>query len=82
MLYLDKLLDSYHGKGVRTMEAARAERESFQQGLAAKAEGRYQTPARGPKTVEQQQYTQREYAHTEDAMDAMMRKWQEENGNA
>ena len=37
---------------------------------------------RSTTTVEQQQYTQREYTHTEDAMDAMMRKWQEENGNA
>ncbi|MBR3763607.1 MAG: DnaD domain protein [Clostridia bacterium] len=82
MLYLDKLLDSYHGKGVRTMEAARAERESFQQGLAAKAEGRYQTPARGPKTVEQQQYTQREYVHSDADVDAFMKHWQEENGNA
>lgn len=27
------------------------------------------------KTVEQQQYTQREYQHSEDAMDAMMAKW-------
>ena len=82
MLYLDKLLENYHGKGVRTMEAARAERESFQQGLAARAETRPQTPARGPKTVEQQQYTQREYVHSEDALDAMMKQWQEENGNA
>ena len=82
MLYLDKLLENYHIKGVRTMEAARAERENFQQSLAARAEARPQTPARGPKTVEQQQYTQREYVHTEDAVDAMMKQWQEENGNA
>ena len=82
MLYLDKLLENYHVKGVRTMEAARAERENFQQSLAARAEARPQAPARGPKTVEQQQYTQREYVHSEDALDAMMKQWQEENGNA
>ena len=62
------------------IEAAQQERENHQQSFAAKQPA--QAPARGPKTVEQQQYTQREYAHTEDAMDAMMRKWQEENGNA
>ncbi len=31
------------------------------------------------KTLEQQLYTQREYHHTEDAMDAMMAKWFAEN---
>lgn len=30
------------------------------------------------KTVEQQQYTQREYVHTENALDAMMARWQAE----
>ena len=39
-------------------------------------------PARAGKTVEQQNYTQREYTHSDDAMDAMMRTWQEENGDA
>ena len=80
MLYLDTVLGRFHEKGVSTMEAAVQERENHQQALAAKQSA--QTPIRGPKVVEQQQYTQREYAHTEDAMDAMMRKWQEENGDA
>jgi len=80
MLYLDAVLGNFHEKGISTMEAAQQERENHQQTLAKQP-----APAptvRGPKVVEQQQYTQREYAHTEDAMDAMMRKWQEENGNA
>lgn len=81
MAYLDTVLGKFHEKGISTMEAALQERENHQQALAAKqpAQG---TPVRGTKTVEQQQYTQREYAHTDDAMDAMMRKWQEENGDA
>ena len=80
MLYLDAVLGNFREKGITTIEAAQQERENHQQSFAAKQPA--QVPARGPKTVEQQQYTQREYAHTEDAMDAMMRKWQEENGNA
>lgn len=82
--YLDRMLEVYHGKGIRSIEAAMAEREQFQQGLAAKAAepSRSNLPVRGPKVVEQQQYTQREYRHTDDAVDAMMKQWQEENGNA
>jgi hypothetical protein len=56
------------------------ERENHQQML--QKQPAQAAPVRAPKTVEQQQYTQREYTHTEDAMDAMMRKWQEENGDA
>ncbi len=78
MVYLDTVLGRFHDKGVFTMEAALQERENHQQTFAAKQPA----PVRGPKTVEQQQYAQREYTHTEDAMDAMMRKWQEENGDA
>lgn len=81
MLYLDAVLGSFHEKGIATMDAAMKERENYQQTLAAKQPAQT-LPARGAKVVEQQQYTQREYAHSEDAMDAMMRKWQEENGDA
>lgn len=81
MAYLDAVLGSFHEKGISTMEAAMKERENHQQTLAAKQPAQA-APVRGPKVVEQQQYTQREYVHTEDAMDAMMRKWQEENGDA
>ena len=48
----------------------------------AKAAAMADKPARAGKTVEQQNYTQREYTHSDDAMDAMMRTWQEENGDA
>lgn len=81
MLYLDTLLSRFREKGITTMEAAVQERESHQQTLAAR-QAPQAAPARGPKVVEQQQYTQREYAHSEDAMDAMMRKWREENHDA
>lgn len=79
--YLDRMLEAWQAKGVRTIEAAKAERESFQQTIAARTQDR-PAPARGPKTVEQQQYTQREYTHSDAAVDAMMQAWQEENGNA
>ena len=79
--YLDRILESYNTKGIRTLEAAQKEHESFQQQPSARTEAARPAP-RGPKTVEQQQYTQREYVHTEDAVDAMMKQWQEENGNA
>ncbi len=37
-------------------------------------------PSRGPRTVGEQQYTQREYAHDESALDAMMAAWQGQQG--
>lgn len=80
MLYLDTVLGRFHGKGISTVEAAMQERENHQQTLAKQPA--QANPVRGPKVVEQQNYTQREYTHSEEAMDAMMRKWQEENGDA
>lgn len=86
--YLDRMLEAYHGKGIQTLEAAQKERESFQQSFAAKQNSQNSTPVpnhtpiRGPKVVGEQQYTQREYTHTDNAIDAMMKQWQEENGNA
>ena len=77
MVYLNHLLTDFHNKGVKDIESARAARESF-----AKAAAMADKPARSGKTVEQQNYTQREYTHSDDAMDAMMRTWQEENGDA
>jgi DNA replication protein DnaD len=78
MAYLAALMEAFHKKNIHTIEAAQQERESFQQKQPAAPAA----PARTPKTVEQQQYTQREYAHSEDAVDELMKKWQEENGNA
>ena len=81
MLYLDAVLTRFREQGITTMEAAMKDWANHQQ-AQAKQPAQQNVPARGPKTVEQQNYTQREYTHTEDAMDAMMRKWQEENGDA
>ena len=81
MVYLDTVLGRFHEKGIRTMDAALKEREAHQQTMAAKQPAP-SAPVRGPKTVEQQQYTQREYVDNDDVLDAMMKKWQEENGNA
>jgi len=81
--YLDRMLESYHAQGVTTIEAAQKAREQFQQTQAAKAASiPNATPVRGPKVVGEQQYTQRDYTHTDNAIDDMMKKWQEENGNA
>ncbi len=82
MGYLDKLLEVYQGKGIRTIEAAQAEREAFAAQRTMQPPQPGAAPARGPRVVGEQQYTQREYTHNEDAIDAMMRKWQEENGHA
>ena len=84
MAYLDRMLEAFRGKGIFTPEAADRERESFQKAQAARPEeNRPAAPAqRGPRTVEQQQYTQREYTHSDAAVDAMMQAWQEEKGNA
>lgn len=80
--YLDRMLEIYHAKGITTIAAAQQEREQFQQSAAAKATTPNTIPARGPKVVGEQQYTQREYTHTDSAVDAMMKQWQEEKGNA
>lgn len=82
MAYLDKLITGFHQKGVTTPTEAAREHEKYLQSLQDKPAAPAAAPVRGPKVVEQQQYTQREYVHTEDAMDAMMKKWQEENGDA
>ncbi len=75
MAYLDALLTGLHEKGIADMEAARQERENFRQENIRPVKD---APApRGPKTVEQQQYTQREYIHTDDAMDDLMKDWKE-----
>lgn len=78
MAYLAALLEAFRKKNICTIEAAQQERESYQQKQSAAPAA----PVRGPKTVEQQQYTQREYAHSEDSVDELMKKWQEEHGDA
>ncbi len=80
MAYLDKLLENCYAKGIRTAEALQKEREAFQAQHQQKQQGA--SPRQGGKVVAHQQYTQREYVHSEDELDALMAQWQEENGNA
>ena len=77
MAYLNVMLTRFREKGVGDIDAARAERENF-----AKAVPQAEKPVRPGKTVEQQNYTQREYVDNDDVLDAMMKKWQEEGSNA
>ena len=75
MLYLNKLLETFREQGVTTPEAAAAVHEAWRAKQTAQ-------PAKTGKVVREQQYTQREYTNTLDALDQMMARWQEENGDA
>lgn len=75
MPYLDKLLEDFARRSIATPEQAAAERAEHQQKAAAPA-------ARPVKTVREQQYTQREYVHTDDGLNQMMARWKEEQGDA
>ena len=79
MAYLDTILGRLHDKGITTMDAALRERAEHQQAMSAAPQAA--APAR-TKSVEQQQYTQREYSDSDDALDAMMKQWQEEGEHA
>lgn len=75
MGYLKWLMDKFHEKDITTIEAANAEYERIKRSAPA---GAAATPAaRAPKVVGEQQYTQRTYTPTQDAMDAMMQEWEE-----
>lgn len=75
MGYLKWLMDKFHEKGITTIEAANAEYERIKRSAPA---GAATTPAaRAPKVVGEQQYTQRTYTPTQDAMDSMMQEWEE-----
>ncbi len=60
--FMDKILSQWHDKGIRTVEAARAEREQFVAGQGARSAN---TPAtttpRPAREVSQHRYTQRTY---------------------
>ena len=73
MAYLNKMLKVFREKGITTMEAAKAERERFEQQPSQSTA----PAAHAPKVVGEQQYTQRTYTPTQDAMDAMMQEWEE-----
>ena len=73
MAYLNKMLKVFREKGITTMEAAKAERERFEQQPSQSTA----PAAHAQKVVGEQQYTQRTYTPTQDAMDAMMQEWEE-----
>lgn len=77
LMYLNRILDNLQKQGIVTLEAANAEHENYQN----KSQGTQEQQPR-VKVVSEQQYTQRDYTHSEDALDAMMKQWQEEGGNA
>lgn len=74
MPYLDKLLETFRQQGITTPEAAAAVHTTWRE--------KQQPAQRQGKVVGEQQYTQREYTNTLDALDRMMARWQEENGDA
>lgn len=78
--YLDGMLSSFHSKGISTMEAAVAERSAYQAQQGQRGASAATAPRPG-KVVGEQQYTQRTYTHSEDALDAMMAKWKEAQQN-
>lgn len=80
IVYLDAVLSRFYERGIRTMEAAMKERENYQRTAAAAPAA--SAPARTTKSVEQQQYTQRSYTNSDNVLDAMMKKWQEEGSHA
>ena len=76
MPYMNRLLETFREQGVTTPEAAAAIHAAWRE---------KQQPAQQKKTgkvVNEQQYAQREYVNTLDALDQMMARWQEENGDA
>ena len=75
MTYLNKVLETLREQGVTTPEAAVAVHSAWQE------KHQPAQPQKTGKVVREQQYTQREYANTLDALDRMMARWQEENGD-
>ncbi|MCL1854914.1 MAG: DnaD domain protein [Clostridia bacterium] len=57
ILFMDKLLDSWHGKGIQTVEQAEKEQASHKEATASAG----RKPAKYGKTVIEQQYDQRIY---------------------
>ena len=76
MAYLDKLLTSFHEKGIRTPEEAEQERRK------ARAEHTETQTGNGTRTVNAQQYSQREYEEEHESPEAMLSRLKEEMGDA
>ncbi len=79
MAYLDSVLGGYVQRGITTPEQVAEEHDQWQQKNAASAP---LPQGKGPKVVREQQYTQRAYEQSEDALDRMMAAWKEESGDA
>jgi len=67
MAYLDKIMENLYRQGKVTPEEARANTGK-----------KPDKPARQGKVVREQQYTQREYVHTEEELDRFMAEWEDE----
>ena len=76
MAYLDKLLTSFHEKGIRTPEEAEQEHRK------ARAEHTETQTGNGTRTVNAQQYSQREYEEEHESPEAMLSRLKEEMGDA
>lgn len=75
MRYLDKMFTDFNIRGIRTLAEAEKEHQNHTASSSAAPD------AKAGKIVGEQQYTQREYTHSEDSIDEMMKQWQEA-GNA
>ena len=78
MVYLQTVLAQFAKDGVRTPDAARAAHEAFNE----KQKTAPAAPARQPKVVREQQYTQREYENTQGMSDIMAQHLEELKKNA
>lgn len=73
MPYLDKLLEEFRRQGATTPDAAAAAHAAWKSKPA---------PTKPGKVVREQQYTQREYTHNEDALDRLMNQMPKEDSHA
>lgn len=76
MPYLNRVLEVLRAQGVTTPDAAAAVRAAWKERRTPAAS------APAGKVVGEQRYEQRAYTNTLDALDSMMARWQEENGDA
>ena len=74
MAYLDKILTSFHEKGIQTPEEAEREQQRMRREQPEQAQG--------PRTVGAQQYTQRDYEEAKESPEEMLARLKEEMSNA
>lgn len=75
-----RFVDFYASKGWRVGSAPMKDWKAAARNWAARDKSP-PSVTRAPKSVEQQQYTQREYQHTDSAVDAMMAEFQRGEGS-